>query len=88
MAGARSFGPAYLKRTVRFNATRKGLLGGNRLWLTVFGLLQLAKWSGKVTKRGEAPIKFSESLKPGESFVVRHIDATTAKAEASGGPKA
>ena len=83
MAG-RSFGPSYLKRTFRFNATRKGLLGGSRFWLTMFGLLQVAKWSGKVTKRGDAPIKFSESLKPGESFVVRHVDAATAKAEASG----
>lgn len=79
MAGARSFGPAYLKRTVRFNATRKGLLGGSRFWLVVFGVLRLAKWSGKVTKRGEAPIQFSEALQTGESFVVRHVDAKTAK---------
>ena len=28
MAGSRSFGPAYVKRTFRLNATRKGLLGG------------------------------------------------------------
>ena len=81
MAGARSFGPAYLKRSFRFNATRKGLLGGNRFWLVMFGFLQLAKWSGKVTKRGDAPIRFSESLSAGEAFVVRHIDAKTAKAE-------
>ena len=82
MAGARSFGPAYVKRTFRFNATRKGLLGGNRFWLRMFGLIQVAKWAGKVTKRGDAPIRFSESLQPGESFVVRHVDAKTAKAEA------
>ena len=73
MAGARSFGPAYVKRSFRFNATRKGLLGGSRFWLAMFGVLQVAKWSGKVTKRGEAPVKFSESLNPGESFVVRHV---------------
>ena len=81
---ARAFGPAYLKRTFRFNATRKGLLGGSRFWLSMYGFLQLAKWAGKVTKRGEAPVKFSESLAAGESFVVRHVDAKTAKAEASG----
>ncbi|MEM9465322.1 MAG: hypothetical protein AAGA90_08100 [Actinomycetota bacterium] len=85
MAGARSFGPAYLKRTFRFNATRKGLLGGSRFWLAMFGFLQVAKWSGKVTKRGDAPVKFSESLQAGESFIVRHVDAKTAKAEATGG---
>lgn len=74
---ARSFGPAYVKRTVRFNATRKGLLGGSRPWLAVFGLMQLVKWSGKVTKRGDAPIKFGESLQPGESFVISHVAPPT-----------
>ena len=70
---ARSFGPAYLKRTIRFKATRQGLLGGSRRWLAVFGLLQFLKWSGKVTKRGEAPIKFGESLELGESFLITHM---------------
>ena len=83
MAGSRSFGPAYLKRTFRLNATRKGLLGGDRFWLAMFGVLQLAKWSGKVTKRGEAPIRFSESLKPGEALIIRHLDAKTARANAA-----
>ena len=32
MAGSRLTGP-YLKRTFRLNATRKGLLGGDRFWL-------------------------------------------------------
>ncbi len=83
MAGSRSFGPAYLKRTFRLNATRKGLLGGDRFWLAMFGVLQLAKWSGKVTKRGEAPIRFSELLKPGEALIIRHLDAKTARTNPS-----
>ncbi|MEO0494622.1 MAG: hypothetical protein AAF081_14525 [Actinomycetota bacterium] len=85
---ARSFGPAYLKRTVRFNATRKGLLGGSRPWLVVFGLLRLAAWSGKVTKRGDAPVKFGESLQPGESFVITHIAPPKKERRRRGGPAA
>ena len=27
---ARGFGPAYVKRTIRYNSVRRGLLGGNR----------------------------------------------------------
>ncbi len=73
---AARFGPAYVKRTVRYNGVRKGLLGGSRIWTAVFVAGYLARWSGKVTKRGEKPIRFSESLKPGESFVIRHIGST------------
>ena len=71
MAG-RGFGPAYVKRTIRMNSIRKGLLGGSRFWLVVFGLGYVARWSGKVTKRGEMPIRYSEALKPGEELVIRH----------------
>lgn len=70
---ARSFGPAYVKRTIRFNSIRRGLLGGNRFWLTMFGVLQLARWSGKVTKRGEMPVRFTEQLGPGEAYEIRHV---------------
>ncbi|MDW3218389.1 MAG: hypothetical protein R8F63_07220 [Acidimicrobiales bacterium] len=71
MAG-RGFGPTYVKRTIRMNGIRKGLLGGSPLWLTIFGLGYLARWSGKVTKRGEMPVRYSEPLKPGEELVIRH----------------
>lgn len=80
MAG-RGFGPTYVKRTIRMNSIRKGLLGGSRFWLTIFGLGYVARWSGKVTKRGEMPIRFSEGLKPGEELVIRHIDTTRGSAE-------
>ena len=69
-----SFGPAYVKRTIRVNSVRKGLLGGSRFWLGMFAAGYLVRWSGKVIKRGEKPIRFSEALKPGESLVIRHID--------------
>jgi len=73
---ASRFGPAYVKRTIRYNSVRKGLLGGSRFWLAMFAAGYLARWSGKVTKRGEKPIRFAESLEPGESFVIRHIGST------------
>ena len=70
---ARSFGPAYVKRTLRYNSVRRGLFGGNRFWLTMFGLGQLARWSGKVTKRGDMPVRFTEKLAPGEAYEIRHV---------------
>ena len=68
------FGPTYVKRTVRMNSIRKGLLGGSRFWLAVFAAGFVARWSGKVTKRGEMPVRYSERLEPGESIVITHID--------------
>ena len=73
MAG-RGFGPTYVKRVVRMNSIRKGLLGGSPFWLGIFGLGYLARWSGKVTKRGEMPVRFSEAIGPGEQLVIRHVD--------------
>ncbi len=73
---ASRFGPAYVKRTLRFNSVRKGLLGGSRFWLAVFVGGYVARWSSKVTKRGAMPIRFSESLEPGESFVIRHVGSS------------
>lgn len=72
----RGFGPSYVRRTVRVNSIRKGLLGGSRFWLAVFGLGYVARWSGKVTKRGEMPVRFSEALAPGEELVIRHTHTT------------
>lgn len=79
MAG-RGFGPSYVRRTVRVNSVRKGLLGGSRFWLAVFGLSYVARWSGKVTKRGEMPVRFSETLQPGEELVIRHTHTTRGSA--------
>jgi hypothetical protein len=73
---ASRFGPAYVKGIIRHNSVRKGLMGGNRFWLAIFVARFLTRWSRKVTKRGEKPIRFSESLKPGESFVIRHVGSS------------
>ena len=70
----RRFGRSYVRRTVRMNSIRKGLLGGSRFWLAVFAAGYVGRWTGKVTKRGEPPVVFSEKLKPGESYEIRHIE--------------
>jgi hypothetical protein len=63
----------YLRRWVRDNALRKGLLGRQGPWLAVFVLSLLGRRANKVLKRGEMPLRFSEKLEPGASYVISHI---------------
>ena len=63
----------YLRRYVRLNAFRRGLLGGSKPWLVIFVLSMLRRQMGKVTKRGEMPLRLSEALKPGESMIITHF---------------
>jgi hypothetical protein len=62
----------FVKRYVRTNAIRRGLLGRDKFWLGIFVLGLMGRQANKVLKRGDMPIVFSERLKPGESFVVTH----------------
>jgi len=62
-----------LRRYIRMNALRRGLLGGSRPWLAVFVLGLLGRQMGKVTKRGEMPLVLSEALKPGEALLITHL---------------
>lgn len=64
---------AALKRLIRFNALRRGLLGGSKFWLTIFVGGWLRKRVQSFTKGGEMPIQFSEKLKVGESYEIRHM---------------
>ena len=70
---ASRFGRTYVRRTIRMNSFRKGLLGGSPFWLTVFALGRVGRFVGKVTKRGEAPVVFRERLGPGEAYEIRHL---------------
>jgi hypothetical protein len=63
----------FVKRYIRTNAIRRGLLGRDRFWMTVFALGLLGRQVNKVLKRGDMPVLFSEKLKPGESFVITHF---------------
>lgn len=63
----------YLRRWLRYNALRKGLLGRQGPWFFVFVVSFLLRRANKVLKRGEMPIRFSEKLEPGASYVISHI---------------
>lgn len=65
----------YLTRTIRFRATRQGLMGGHKGWLTVFALLQVVRFSGRITKRGPGPVVFAERMLPGERYEIVHLPA-------------
>jgi hypothetical protein len=62
-----------LRRYIRLNAFRRGVLGGSRPWLVIFVLGLLGRQVGKVTKRGEMPLVLSERLKPGEALLITHL---------------
>lgn len=74
----------YLKRVIRMNATRKGLLGGSRLWRAVWLMLTLRKGWSKVSKSGEAPIAFTEPLKEGEAWTVVHVPEQSKRGRGEG----
>jgi hypothetical protein len=63
---------SYIKRTLRMNALRKGLLGGSLFWRVVWVSQLLFKGWGKVSKRGEAPVVFTQSLKDGDAWSIIH----------------
>ena len=83
---------AYIVRTLKRNALRKGLLGGSPLWRAVWAGQLLVKGWSKVSKGGEAPIAFTEPLKEGEVWAVVHEPELTRKGRGEGrklliGPK-
>jgi hypothetical protein len=55
------------------NSIRKGLLGGSRFWLAVFAAGYVGRFVGRVAKRGEPPLVFSEKLELGQAYEIRHI---------------
>ncbi|HUP74356.1 MAG TPA: hypothetical protein VM282_15040 [Acidimicrobiales bacterium] len=63
----------FLRRYIRMNAFRRGLLGGSKPWLAIFVLGMLRRQMGKVTKRGDMPLVLSEALKPGEAMIITHL---------------
>ena len=70
---------AYVTRTLKRNALRKGLLGGSPFWRAIWAGQLLLKGWGKVSKSGDAPIVFTESLKQGEAWTLVHAPEKTRK---------
>jgi len=69
----RIFRSAYVRRWLRYNALRKGLLGRQGPWLFVFVMSFLFRRLNTILKRGEMPIRFSEKLEPGVSYMISHL---------------
>jgi flagellar biosynthesis GTPase FlhF len=86
------FRGAYVKRMIRMNALRKGLLGGHPMWRAVWAVSALRKMWSRVSKKGEAPITFSESLGEGEAWALVHVPENSRRGRGEGrryaiGPK-
>ena len=83
---------AYIQRTLKRNALRKGLLGGSPLWRAVWAGQLLLKGWGKISKGGEAPITFDESINEGDAWAIVHEPEQSRKGRGEGrtlliGPK-
>jgi hypothetical protein len=62
-----------VRRWLRYNAIRRGLLAQDRKWLVVLAIGLLGRQANKVLKRGEMPVRFREKLEPGTSLVITHL---------------
>jgi hypothetical protein len=67
------YGQGLVKRYIRFNGLRRGVLGGSRFWTALFVASHAGRWASKVAKRGPMPVVTSDALAPGEGLVIRHI---------------
>jgi hypothetical protein len=73
-------------RFVRRNATYKGLLGGSRGWLAVFGALGAVRFFGKYVGRDVQHVS-TEKLLPGQSMTITAL-AAASRAERSSAKRA
>ncbi len=80
----RYFRRGYLKRVISMNALRKGLIGGSPMWRTIWVLGIVRRFWSKVSKKGEAPIEFSESLAEGEAWTLVHIPEKSRRGRGEG----
>jgi hypothetical protein len=56
-------------------AIQKGLLGGNRTWMTIFAVIGAAKVVRRIS--GSVPdTVFHTELKPGEALTITHLTTT------------
>ena len=60
-----------LVRLLFRNGFRRGLMGGNRFWLVMFGIAGTIRLIQRINDR-ESEVVFSEKLEPGESLVIAH----------------
>jgi hypothetical protein len=61
----------FLRRYLRLNAFRKGVLGNSRFWLWIFVASQVLKLRAKLLGKEERVV-FRHALEPGETLVIAH----------------
>jgi len=88
---ARALGSAR-KRLVKKKALRKGLLGGSLFWRGVYGYITFRKFWRHISKRGDAPLVFSEKIREGEAWAMVHVPEDSRRGRGEGrtfliGPK-
>lgn len=69
--------PAAIRRLIRTlgaNARRRGLFGRSRMWLALFLAGRLFRFAKRAAKRGEAALRYSEALRPGETLEISHLE--------------
>ena len=82
----------YIKRMISVNALRKGLMGGSPFWRAIWFVLTARRLWSKVSKKGEAPVTFTEPLPEGEAWTVVHVPEKSRRGAGKGrklavGPK-
>ena len=60
---------------VHGNAWNRGMLGGSRIWFSVFCITATAKLVRKVLNRHRLPEARSEQLDAGSAVLIRHLSA-------------
>lgn len=58
-------------------AVRRGLWGGNRTWMAVFGVLATTRVIGRLAARGPTTV-FREELAPGQGLLITHTSGVQA----------
>ncbi|MGI9604286.1 MAG: hypothetical protein ACR2QE_20575 [Acidimicrobiales bacterium] len=80
--------PKGFRRYVKYNATRKGLFGGSKLWLGVYAAGRLRTFSGQLSKKGEAPLVFSGPVSEGHWAQVVHENPRPDRSAVKAGQRA
>jgi hypothetical protein len=60
-------------RYIWARAIRRGLLGGDRRWMTLFAVLGAAKLMKRLAGGREPKTVYSEELKPGQTLVITAV---------------
>lgn len=79
--------PKGMRRYIRYNATRRGLLGGSKLWLAVWAAGRARGFWGRVTKKGQAPLVYRGAVPSGHWNEIVHEKPRPSAGQVKAGAK-